>query len=510
MYKYLLTLFLYVLSTTIATAQPVKVLLYPGGATVFEQQTVSAGQSSVTLELPQVATPQALRASLTGTSPAAIRELEYRSVLPAGSQSPQLEAKIQELEKTLKKLENEQRAHQLAVVYWSNQKPDPQATPAAAQQLAAVIISESNKQLDEVSRLQLALDKVKDELKEAQRQLAEQSGNNKRVWQVVISFSAPLAADAVVVYNYPIHQAGWHSEYNINAVPASAAVNWTWDAVIKQTSGLDWPAVSVAIATREPVFSLTPPENYDWNIYQYTDNSRYAKSSRVTMDAAVPEMDSLAKSVVPMAVMEPVRSEGQIFDMYEMGTLTLKSGQPVRINVRQGSWPAHFSYLVRPQQSTDAFLMAHITIGKDVPALPSGNAAIQLEGVYVGKRPFSLTEKQDMDISFGNDPALVVKVKTDHVAGDKGVISKSKTYQWNWAISFINTKTTAVDLRVEDSYPHIGHDKIEVEELFSEPLPTKKDDRISWEFKLEAGQDKMLKYGYQISYPYDMEINKGR
>ncbi len=512
MYKFLLTALPCVFSATLAMAQPVKVILYPGGATVFEQLAISAGQESISLELPQVASPESLRASLTGGNTPAIRGLEYRSILPESRQTKQLEEKIAKLESTLQKIDNEKSAHQLAVNYWINQKPDPQATADAAKQLAGVIVTESHKQLEEVSRLQLAQTKVQQDLDEAKRQLAEQTGNHTRVWQVDISFTAPLQSDAILAFNYPIHQAGWHSEYILNAVPADDAISWSWDAVIEQISGRDWTDVSVAIATREPVFSLTPPENYDWNISQYLPMNRGKRYRMEAMVEAAPEMDTMVAAGAPMPApaMKPVRSEGQIFDLYEVGKMTLKSGQPTRITVREGSWPSRFSYLVRPQQSTDAFLMAHVTIDKEVPTLPSGNATIQLEGVYVGKRPFALTEKQDMDISFGNDPALVVKVKTDHVAGDKGLISKSKTYQWSWQLSFTNTKRKMIELKVEDSYPHRGHDKIEVKELFTEPLPVKNDGLISWDLKLEAGQDKMLKYGYQISYPYDMEINKGR
>ena len=207
----------------------------------------------------------------------------------------------------------------------------------------------------------------------------------------------------------------------------------------------------------------------------------------------------------------PQRRAGQIFDLYDLGQMPLDSGKPAIVNIRKGHWSAEFSYLTRPLQSEQAFLMAEVLLGDDVVPLPEGNASIQLEGVHVGQRSFSLAGKQELNLSFGNDPGIAIDVKTAHVAGSTGLLSKSSTYSWNWNLTLKNNKSIPVRLTVEDSLPHSSHDKIEVKEQFSEPLPEKTDDGLlSWQLDLAPGNEQKLTFGYQVSYPEDMQIDKGR
>jgi len=113
-------------------------------------------------------------------------------------------------------------------------------------------------------------------------------------------------------------------------------------------------------------------------------------------------------------------------------------------------------------------------------------------------------------MSFGSDPGITVDVKTAHVAGEKGILAKKRIYNWKWNINVANHKNFAIDLRVEDSYPHAGHEKIVLKELFSPPLPTQQNDQLIWNLTLPPQGKQQLQYGYQVTYPEDMPVSLGR
>ncbi|MCD6186847.1 MAG: DUF4139 domain-containing protein, partial [Desulfuromusa sp.] len=186
------------------------------------------------------------------------------------------------------------------------------------------------------------------------------------------------------------------------------------------------------------------------------------------------------------------------------------TGKESQIKIREGLWHAEFTYLSRPLLSEQVFLQANLDLTKDFLPLPTGMASIQVDGVHVGQRRFSLHEKQNVSISFGSDPGLIVDVKTDHVAGEKGLLSRKYTYSWNWTISFTNNKKMAVDLKVEDSSPHIGHKKITLKESFSLPQPHREKGKLIWNLALPPQGKRQIKYGYSVEYPEDMPVSLGR
>jgi uncharacterized protein (TIGR02231 family) len=505
-----LAILLFLPLSVTSQAAPYQAILYPEGATIFEQQEISPGSSRVKFNLPQVAQPESLRVALeAGNEAVRITAIEYQSVHPEQPSFKKLRDKITKFQAQISEAEDIIQADKLALSYWQKQEAIPVVNDlASAKALSELIRSESQTLLRSISQTNSAKTKVQEQLSEAQRLLLEQSGNVNRVWQVELQLSAPLTHVTELFYDYRIHQAGWKSSYSLNAVPQENRIEWNWQAEIEQTSGANWNNIEVKLATSEPTFTLTPPDNHPWiiNEQQPVHYRGTAKAlARVQMVADEVEMEAPEPSALPQ------RTEGQLFDIYDLGQLTIASGIPSRVQIRTGHWPAEFSYLTRPLQSPQAFLTANLSFDEAFLPLPSGTASIQIEGVHVGQRPFALNEKQDLSIGFGSDPSIKVTVDTAHIAGSTGLIAKKETYNWNWTVSLTNNKSIPVDLRIEDSYPHITHDDIDIEELFTPPLPDKGEDGLlSWELELAPGAQQVLNYGYRVSHPQNMDVSLGR
>ena len=502
-----LMVFAFSLLASTTFAKPTEVILYPSGATISEQATIPQGTDTATLLLPHVAIPESLKLALQATPKRKITGIEYESILPDASDFQELKELISRLEQEINAVDDQIQSRTLALNYWKSQQDLPVKTLADAREMGKIIREESIILLQAATQLRQQKTELTKQLQETQNQLKKKTGKNQRNWRVQIKLSQPTTTDIKLVYSYRIRRAGWQSSYSLNALPGLKRVEWIWTAKIMQQTGIDWKGVNLKIATTEPVFSLTPPQTRPWEIREQQilrgrgNLKMMTMSAEMVMDEAAPAMGA-----APM----PTRAEGQLFDIYDLGQVDVASGKESRIKIREGLWNAKFTYLVRPLLSEQVFLDADLDLGKNFFPLPSGMASIQVDGVHVGQRNFSLHEKQDVSMSFGSDPSLVVDVQTDHVAGEKGLLAKKRTYNWNWTINFDNHKNFAVDLKVEDSYPHAEHEKIFLQEIFSSPLPVRKKDLLIWNLTIPPQGKQQIQYGYKVTYPEDMPVSLGR
>ena len=504
----LITILAILLLSAVPTfAKPTAVTLYPHGATISEQKSIAAGQETVTLQLPNVALPKSLKLTLLNAPEQKIVGIEFESILPDASVFKKLAEKITQLEQKIAVLDDQLKSNSLTLDYWKNQRDFPIKTLDDARAMAKIIHAESISLLKDSTQLNRQKNQLNRQLKEARNELQQKIGNNKRNWLVTVRLAHPTSSVTNLTYTYRVHHAGWSSSYTLNALPEQKQVEWLWTAKIKQETGMDWTGVQLKIATTEPVFTLTPPNMQPWDI-----------DAEIFVDTPRPKMLSMAMQdqrmmAAPAMADEngmPVREEGQLFDVYDLGRVDIAAGKESRITIRKGAWDADFIYLSRPLASKQVFLEAKLDLPKDFISLPSGAASIQVAGVHVGQLTFSLYENRDITLSFGSDPGIVVAVKTDHVAGEQGLLSKKETYNWNWTITLTNNKKIPIELRVEDTPPHIGHEKIELTEQFSAPQPKKEDGKVVWELSLAPQEKQQIKYGYSVKYPADMDVSLGR
>ncbi len=508
--KYLPLSFLIVLSLLITNsfAKPTEVILYPQGATVSEHVIIPQDAELTTLLLPHVAIPESLKLVLLKPSKQKISAIEYESVLPDDSAFQELRELISRLEQEIDAIDDQVQSQTLALNYWQTQRDLPVNTLDDAREMGKIIRDESIVLLQATTQLRQQKTELSKQLQEAQIQLKKKTGNSQRNWRVYVRLSQPTTADIKLAYSYRIGRAGWQSSYTLNALPGQNQVEWIWTAKIMQQTGIDWDGVALKIATAEPVFTLTPPKIRPWEIHE--EQEFRPRGNRKVMTMAMPQemaMDAVPAMAAPPA---PPRIEGQLFDIYDLGRVDIASGKESRIKIREGVWAAEFSYLVRPLQSEQVFLEANLDLIENFLPLPKGMASIQVDGVHVGQRNFSLHEKQDISMSFGSDPSVVVDVQTDHVAGEKGLLARKNIYNWNWTVNFTNHKSFAVDLKIEDSYPHSGHEKIVLKESFSPPLPARKKDLLIWNLTIPPQGEQLINYGFQVTYPEDMPVSLGR
>jgi len=502
----LVALALLLASPALLLAKPVEVLVFPSGAIVTEQSSVTVADGIATLSLPAVADTASLKMAVVD-SDAAVSGLQFDSVREEGGDYQSLKEKIEATKIKLQDVEDQRSARARALDLCKSPLGEKFATAEEYRKLVDLVLAKSETLGQEHSRLEREKKEIDKQLKELERQLAEATNRQKRSWAVQVALSGAKAKETLR-YSYRVRGADWRPTYTLDARPEEQAIRWDWTADVTQQTAIDWKNVQLLLATAEPVFTLTPPENQPWIIREaqvyYTEVREKVLMRAAPMAAMAPmepEMDMLeARSA-------PVRKAGTLFDVYDLGQQTIVAGESYQLNIRKGSWPATFDYLLRPLQSPQAFLLAKVEFDELLP-MPSGNAAILVEGVFVGQRGFSLLEKK-LDLAFGNDPQLMVKVNATREAGEAGVFGGDKTQAWNWKVDITNNKNVAVKLRVEDSLPQIEDQRIKLVETVTDHVD--KDEHLAkWEIELKPGEKKSVTFGHKIRFPEEMTLELGR
>lgn len=486
-------------------AKPVEVLVFPSGAIVTEQASVAVTDGTATLTLPAVADPNSLKIAAQQSS-ATVSGLQFESVLEPPGDYQQLQKQVEATREKLQGVKDRLEARERALSLWQAPLGGEFQSAAEYQKLAELVLANSEKLKLEHSTLTKESREIEKELRELERKLAEATNRQKRTWAVTVTLAGAKPSETLR-YSYRVRGATWAPVYILDARPAERSVRWDWTANLRQQTGADWQDVQLLLATAEPVFTLTPPENQPWIIrevrtYPATQSIALGKS----VGAAAPQMEMIQDSFAD-AEEPPARRSGTLFDIYDLGRQSVKAGKNYQLNIRMGSWPAEFDYLARPLQSPQAFLLAKIEFDELLP-MPSGQATVLVEGVFVGKRPFSLLENK-LDLSFGNDPQIAIKVTPTREADEAGLFGSDRSQAWQWQVAITNNKNIPVNLRVEDPLPRIENKQIELVETLTGKQD--KDEHLAkWEIELPPGGKKTLDYGYKIKYPGGMQVDLGR
>ena len=486
-----------------------EVLLFPTGAVISAESTLDVSHQQATFQLPQTAAPDSLQ--ITPAGQGRIINYQVNSVVIPATGLSELEKQLTNKKVTRQQLSDKQTINNTGLEYWNNQKSQQLKTSQDIETLGTMIIAATTPMVLEASRLAAELAKIDAEIQELERQLAQRKGHTERLWQVTVQVTTETPQRLPIRYQYRIGSARWQSHYTIAARPGADQIDWLWQAQLQQSSGEDWKNIELKIATSEPNTTLTPPAVSPWVIRERQLNP-LVRAQSLNKRSDVAAMADSAELMAPAAETASAfsRAEGELFDIYTLGKQTVIAGQTTTLTIAEGQWQTEFSYLFRPHYSTQVFLSADISADEQVN-LPNGPAALMVDGVLVGKRNFSFHGKEQT-LFFGADPAIASKVSKKDLADRNGLFNKKRTLAWDMSVAVTNNKSYSVDLRIEDAYPRVSDKRIELAVLESGDGQEgdQQDGIISWNRQIDPGQTSRLDYGYDISYPEEMQVIPGR
>jgi len=182
---------------------------------------------------------------------------------------------------------------------------------------------------------------------------------------------------------------------------------------------------------------------------------------------------------------------------------TIKTnGERMLIDLKVYEIPAIYQYSAIPKLEKDAFLIAKISDWSKYSLL-EGESNLYFEDGFVGKSILDATSLQDtLEISMGRDRSIVIERKKNEEFSQKRFIGSNVTESRQFEIVIRNTKSQPVRIKVTDQIPiSVNSDiQVEVKELSGGTL-NPQTGLIEWEVLLKPGEQKALKFGYEVKYP---------
>lgn len=479
---------------------------------------LSPGESIVVQNLPGTTDPDGIRARLVEGTGVRLGTLQFERLKPAElPPSPEHEAKKAELKATEQSLEDltgrlEAAAKRVqvfadlrkALIQGIEESPETDSAgriwEAFEGEQAAVRESrELGRELSgQIEQLEEARERIKRELQEIRR--IEQALNGVLTIEVIGSSASPVIVEVVSRFQ----GAGWEPVYRVNALPEAEIWQLDYQARVHNRTGETWNAIDLTLLTGRPGWRMKAPDLPPVYLQKPRPVEAYAsrQAKGVTMEMA--PMAALADAAVPTVE----RLTTQFTLQLPVPTSMEGFEQGKRVDLERRELPSTFWSAITPALQETAYLHGEATVDLTWPILP-GSATLLVDGAVVGKTQLGLINPGDeLEIGFGENPALVVEYKVlDVMARDTGVFDKVRRYKRHYQTEVRNLMPVAHTVRVNSRYPISRDEEIEVERI--EPAGIEVDPetgRFHWERLLAPDETAVFSTQFEITAPRDWEL----
>ena len=458
--------------------------------------------------LPGQADPDSLVVRIANDSTAKIDDINWRQVSRQNDEKIAiLMRQLEKLKETRKNLQATVRGLDTQIQFWQLQTKAKLKTMADVYNMSAAIGKNIQKAYQDKLSREAELEKLDKEIKKAQDELDRAAGTKETAWEVTVILSGSHGSEATLTYIYSLAGCGWHPLYRLEAKPRDRQITFTWEAEIWQSSGQDWKNVSINLATLRPPSSVSPAELTPWIIKprpQYRREGTMQKASRSAV--AADQMEAAAPTAEATVGARQVRET--TYSLWQVGKKTVPAGAKQKVKIAEEIWPAEFTYLARPSQSSQVFLRAKVNL-PEPKDIPPGSSLYVLDGAILGKRLFALAG-QEATIFFGIDPLVTARTQLiSKKSGEKTFLQDKQTYTWDWRTDIQNSRNAAVRILVEEPNPQPRDERIAVT-LKCDPDPAEKtQSSLTWDMDISAGQKKSLFMTVRIEAPKNMDLDLG-
>jgi uncharacterized protein (TIGR02231 family) len=373
-------------------------------------------------------------------------------------------------------------------------------------------------------------------IKDLRNQLASLAPAKTEQTEVRVYVFAQTPVDADLTIHYQVPNAYWAPIYDARLQTGTKTeppkLTLARRAAISQRSGEDWTGVSLQLSTARPSDGASAPA-LDTQFVDYEQppkpvaaaapaaNLEFAKRDRAADSRALG--DTLAAAApAPEADAEPTEetvaklTSAPFEATFEVPgrTTVAGNGDVKRVLLMSEEIEPTLSSRSAPKLDANAYLYAKIKIAKGTPLLP-GHVYLFRDGTFVGAGDMPLLPPgEEHNLGFGVDDQVKVKhVVLEEKRGESGLISTSHVDSRNFRVNVKNLHERSIDVTILDRIPVSQNDEIKVEYTGrATPTTQNVDDRrgvIAFEAKLDPDEEKILEYGYRISWPASKSIVYG-
>lgn len=351
---------------------------------------------------------------------------------------------------------------------------------------------------------------------------------------IPVDVAAPTRLTVELVYQVP--NATWKPLYDARlSTKGTGDLELVQYGSVRQSTGEDWGDIALKLSTAQPQRGASLPNlTTKWvNVWEpgrrapmasglaMKKSQNFAAGAAALYEDEAREMDAMAE--VAAAPMErqvnfqaaTIETGGFVSEYKIAGPSDVKSdGTETKLLVGAFETESELQIHVRPQISTEAFLVAETVLKGEAPILP-GQVNLFRDGAYVGQSYIAMLRPgEDYSLFFGVDDQVSVKrnILIDE-RKDAGVIARDNTLERHYVTEIKNLHKDAVKLVVQDTVPVAQNEKIEVKFITDNTTSGYAKDvddvkgLLEWDIDLAAGAGTKVNLGWKVSWPKDHSIS---
>ena len=531
------------------------VVIYPAGAEITRTAAIrlEPGEHVLVLgDLPQQVVSNSVRIAARASERLDIGSVDTRKRVVLSSDAEQAAAARRQLER-----ERDGLADERAVLSATVQSAETQVqlmrnlaslptNPGQSGHLASPPVDWSQvftvigNRMTEAQRVvigaQATIREVDRKIQDVEKRLRELQPRQDARTEVKIAVSAPAALEGVMTVRYQIATAGWTPLYDARLQPATKAaaakLTLARRAAVRQTSSESWDNVQLTLSTAHPAAATTAPVLQPWTVDFF---ELPASPAPIASGSVVPQARTMARreasaddlrssaeaagkastvEASPVAATVVATPFQALFAIRDRVTVA-GSGETKQVFVEEIALDPVLVSRSAPRQDTNAYLYARVTMPRTAPFL-AGPVSLFRDQTFVGTgRLPQLVPGEEHEIGFGADDLVKIRHSiADEKRGEQGLIRSSMTDARSFKVTIKSAHERSILFSIQDNLPVSNNKDITVD-ISARPPPTRRDldDRrgvVAWEDKLDPDQEKIIEYGWKISWPTGKQITPGR
>lgn len=534
------------------TSRAAAVTVFPRGAEVrrIGKVHITKGEHKLVFgDLPSQAIIASIRVEGKSTGGLEIGSVDGRRVFVARNEGEVANSERRRLETEIERLSDELANHQATIAAKDIQKkfvenlaalpvrPPPQA-PAAPGAVTGenwtAIFDLIGGRLADLQRVvqetKLKMRDIERRITDLKKKLASLAPGRIQRTEVKVSVISSQDLDAELVVTYQVGSAAWTPTYSARLESGSrslpAKLTLTRRALVQQSTDEVWKDVTLELSTTRPAARSSAPNLRTLTVdisppppsplaQESTLRRREYRSAtgRAAKSADAPAAAPAAPVMKAATEQTAVAAEGTFQAVFAVpGRLTIaNTGDVTRVKISDITLEPALMVRSVPKRDRQTYLYAKIKLPKGAPYLP-GRIELFRDQTFAGYGHLpQLAPGEKHEVGFGADDLVRVRYDvTDQRTGETGIISSSRTDQRRYKIAIKNLHERPIAYSILDQMPVPADDKIKVE-LQGATAPTRKDVKgqrgvLEWSGKLSAEEEKVIDFGYVVSWPSDVKV----
>jgi uncharacterized protein (TIGR02231 family) len=541
-----------------ATSRIDAVTVFPQGAEItrLAKVAIAQGEHTVVLsDLPAQALPGSIRVEGKATGRLDIGSVDTRRLRLQRADSAAAAAERRRIEDEIEKARDQRAALQAQIdtaqtqkTFITNLAELPKRPPAAPGQPArqddwTQLLTLIGTSMAEVHRAILdtqgRIREVDRRITDLERRLAALAPAPEERTEVKVNVGAAAALEADLTITYQVPNASWQSLYDARLMTGTRTttpkLQLTRRAAISQRTGESWESVRLALSTTRPTAGTSAPVLNPMTVDFEADRPPPPPRPVAPMSAAPPAgrsaalggaaedlrrekvAEERARQDVPVQQQQAQLEQAPfqaVFTTHGRTTIP-NTGETKRVFVQEEQLDPVLVVQTVPKLDARAYLYAKLTMPRGAPYLP-GPVSLFRDATFVGTGQLPLLSPgQEHELGFGIDDNIVVRhAIAEEKRGETGVISSSRTDLRNFRISVRSRHERPLFLSIRDQIPASLNNDIKVELIARQP-PTRRDlddkrGTIAWEGEIKPDEERVIDFGWRITWPANKALTYGR